>query len=168
MTSTELENTDQTVIEFFSKTTSHQMLETTSSGAISEKSSRIRDMLTRLAIETPGVDNGRVRMAAGIVYKKHLIATGVNSYKTHPIMIEENGYRPGQIFLHAEVDAIRNALRLITQDQLTKCELHVVRVKRPRAGSNQWIQGLAKPCPGCQRTIANFGIEKVFWTKDIA
>ena len=126
---------------------------------------RITEMLTRLAIENPGV-NGRFKMASGIVYRKHLFATGINSYKTHPWMCEERGYRPDQIYLHAEVDAIRNALRLITQDQLSKCDLYVVRVKRLNGKSNQWIKGLAKPCPGCMATIANFGIKNVLWTHD--
>src|SRR6056300_732461 len=126
---------------------------------------KIDHMLTRLAIENPGTQ-GRFKMAAAVVYRKHLIATGVNSYKTHPIMMPHNGYREGQIFLHAEVDAIRNALRLIDQDQLTKCELRVVRVKRPHKNRLCWIHGLTKPCPGCTRVIANFGIDKVRWTED--
>lgn len=126
---------------------------------------RILNMLTRLAIENPGVQ-GRFKIAAGIVYRKNLIATGVNSYKTHPMMMPENGYREGQWFLHAEPDAIKNALKLITQEQLAKCDLYVVRVKRLNGKSNQWIKGLAKPCPGCMATIANFGIKNVLWTHD--
>lgn len=122
-------------------------------------------MLTRLATETEGVANGRVRMSAGIIYKKHIISTGVNQYKTHPIMMGK-GYREGQIFLHAEVDAIRNALKLINLEQLKSCELRIVRIKRPYKGSKTWIHGLAKPCPGCQRVIAGFGISNVKWTTD--
>lgn len=127
---------------------------------------RILEMLTRLAIESDGVANGRVRMAAGIVYRKHLIASGVNQMKTHPMMMPENGYREGQIYLHAETDAIKNALKLITQEQLSRCSLYVVRVKRPHIGSKQWVHGLAKPCPGCTRTIASFGISDIHWTQD--
>jgi len=126
---------------------------------------RILQMLTRLAVENPGVQ-GRFKMAAGIVYRKHLISTGVNSYKTHPMMMPENGYREGQWYLHAEPDAIKNALKLITQEQLTKCDLYVVRVKRPNNKSTKWITGLAKPCPGCMRVIASFGIKNVLWTED--
>jgi tRNA(Arg) A34 adenosine deaminase TadA len=122
-------------------------------------------MLTRLAIENPGV-NGRFKMAAGIVYRKHLIATGINSYKTHPWMSEERGYRPDQIYLHAEVDAIRNALRLITQAQLAKCDLYVVRIKRPCSNSTFWVHGLAKPCPGCQKIIKTFDIQRIFFTEN--
>ena len=126
---------------------------------------RILDMLTRLAIDGEGVSNGRVRMSAGIVYRKHLIATGVNQMKTHPLMMGK-GYRKDQLYMHAEVDAIRNALRLITPAQLTQCELYVVRVKRPHIGSSDWIHGLAKPCPGCASTIAGFGISNIHLTED--
>lgn len=127
---------------------------------------RITEMLTRLAIDSGGSDyHKRVRMAAGVVYRKHLIATGVNRMKTHPLMMGE-GYRKDQLFMHAEVDAIRNALRMISPKQLSQCELHIVRVKRPHNGSKKWVHGLAKPCPGCARTIASFDIEKVYWTGD--
>lgn len=126
---------------------------------------KILNRLTKLAVETPGVQ-GRFKIAAGVVYKRQLIASGVNSYKTHPMMMPENGYREGQIFLHAEPDAIKNALRLITLDQLTKCSLYIVRVKHPHPTSLEWVHGLAKPCPGCARTIASFGISDVQYTLD--
>jgi len=126
--------------------------------------SRITQMLTRLAIESGGWGQ-RVPMAAGIVYKRHLIATGTNQPKTHPLMLTQ-GYRNDQRYRHAEVDAIRSALRLITAEQLKQCELHIVRVKRPYTWSKTWVHGLAKPCAGCANVIENYGIEKVFWTED--
>jgi tRNA(Arg) A34 adenosine deaminase TadA len=131
---------------------------------ITRPNTRTISMLERLAVDNPGVQ-GRFKIAAGVIYKRHLIATGVNSYKTHPLMMTK-GYRPGQVFMHAEVDAIRNSLRLITPSQLNSCELYIVRVKRPYLGATTWVHGLAKPCPGCTRVIANFGIERVFWTQD--
>jgi len=126
--------------------------------------SRITQMLTRLAIESGGWGQ-RVPMAAGIVYKRHLIATGVNQPKTHPLMLTQ-GYRNDQRFRHAEVDAIQSALRLVTADQLKRCELHIVRVKRPYTWSKTWVHGLAKPCSGCTNVIEKYGIKKVFWTED--
>ena len=126
--------------------------------------SRITQMLTRLAIESGGYGQ-RVPMAAGIVYKRHLIATGVNQPKTHPLMLTQ-GYRNDQRFRHAEVDAIQSALRLVTADQLKRCELHIVRVKRPYTWSKTWVHGLAKPCSGCTNVIEKYGIKKVFWTED--
>lgn len=125
---------------------------------------RIIDMLERLAIENPGVQ-GRFKLAAGIVYKgKHLIATGVNSYKSHPLMWEW-GRNEESIYLHAEIDAIKNALRLVTQDQLARCDIYVVRVKRDEKNKG-WVRALAKPCPGCRRAIASFGLRNAFWTEN--
>ena len=119
-------------------------------------------MLTRLAIETEGV-RGRIKLSAGVVYRKHLIATGVNSYKSHPMMLQW-GKNSDSIFLHAEVDAIKNALRVITQEQLAKCDLYVVRVKKDKRG--RYIYGLAKPCEGCSRAVATFNIRNVYYTSE--
>jgi deoxycytidylate deaminase len=127
-------------------------------------SEKIIQRLERLAIETPGVQ-GRFKLAAGVVYKKRLIATGVNSYKTHPIMLSR-GYREGQYFLHAEVDAIKNSLRLLSQQELTKCDLYIVRVKHPKPHSEEWIHGLAKPCDGCSKVISGFEMRNVYYTSD--
>ena len=123
-------------------------------------------VLTDLAIKNTGAGStGRTKfkLAAAVVYKNNIIATGVNSYKTHQLM-SNNWYKEGQYFLHAEVDAIKNALKLISVEQLTKCELYIVRVKRPGSNSKEWIHGLAKPCKGCEKLIASFGINKVFYT----
>lgn len=125
--------------------------------------SKVIEMLTRLAIENPGT-RSRYKMAAGIVYRRHLVSTGVNSYKTHPLMLSP-GYHREQIFMHAEVDAIRNALRLISQDQLAKSAIYIVRVKRT-ADLSGWQFGMAKPCQGCCRMIASFGISSVWWSKN--
>lgn len=125
---------------------------------------KIKKMLLRLAVENPGIQ-GRFKLAAGIVYRGHLIATGVNSYKTHPLMWEW-GRNEESIFLHAEIDAIKNALRLITQEQLAKCDIYVVRVRRPHSTSKDWVEGLAKPCCGCRRAIESFNLKRVFWTED--
>jgi tRNA(Arg) A34 adenosine deaminase TadA len=108
---------------------------------------RIVQMLTRLAIDNPGVQN-RCKLAAG------------------PMMMPEYGYREGQMYLHAEPDAIKNALRLVSQDQLARCDLYVIRVKRPYTGAKTWIQGIAKPCAGCMKTITLYGIKNVYWTTD--
>ena len=124
----------------------------------------IVDMLTRLAVENPGIRN-RFKLAAGIVYRNHLIATGINSYKTHPLMLQF-GKNADALFIHAEIDAIKNALRLITQDQLARCDMYVVRVKRPDTSTKKWVHGLAKPCEGCQRAIVSFGLKNIYYTTD--
>lgn len=120
-------------------------------------------MLTRLAVENPGV-RGKYKIAAGVVYKKHLVAAGVNSYKTHPLMWQF-GKNQDSLFLHAEVDAIKNSLKLITHEQLRRCDLYIVRVKR-EDGNPVWQPGLAKPCKGCQHAIETFDIRRVYYTTD--
>ena len=128
------------------------------------RTNRMFEYLRKLAIANEGVQ-GRFKLASAVVYKKYVIATGVNSYKTHPLMNGE-GYKDGQVFLHAEMDAIKNALKLIDVEQLAKCDLYVVRVKRPNYKSKSYIYGLAKPCKGCTKAIASFGIRNVYYSEN--
>ena len=51
------------------------------------KQKRVLSHLHRLAKKTEGIDGGRVRMAAAVVHKKRIVATGVNRMKSHPIML---------------------------------------------------------------------------------
>lgn len=126
---------------------------------------KILNTLTRVAIGNPGIRNNQFKFGAGIVYRNNLIATGVNSYKTHPLMAQW-GQNELSICLHAEIDAIKNALKLISVDDLARCDMYVVRVKRPEPNSKQWVHGLAKPCKGCMRAIVNFGLSSVYYTTD--
>lgn len=130
---------------------------------IEDPNHKIVSMLTRLAIENPGTRT-RYKMSAGIVYRRHLVSTGVNSYKTHPLM-QSPGYHSEQIYMHAEVDAIRNALRLISQEQLAKSSIYIVRVKKMRDLTG-YQYGMARPCKGCTRMIASFGIDSAWWSLD--
>jgi deoxycytidylate deaminase len=122
---------------------------------------RHKQTLTTLAIENPGV-SGKYKLAAGIIYKRRLVATGINSYKTHTMMMNK-GYREEQIHLHAETDAIKNALRYLSVEQLSQSSLYVVRVKKE---GRKWVHGLAKPCCGCMNWIAQYNIKEVEYTED--
>ena len=86
-------------------------------------------------------------------------------YKSHPFQAK---YAKNEmaIFLHAEVHAIKNALREVKVDELSKCDIYITRVKRKQAGDSQFIWGLSKPCPGCARAIAEFGIRRTIYTCD--
>lgn len=105
------------------------------------------------AIGNPGV-KGKYKMAAGVFYKNRLVAVGLNQYKTHPIMLQGN-YREGQVYLHAEADAIVKASKLV---DLSQCHMHVVRVTK---GGRL---ALAKPCLGCFHLLNIFGLKEVTWT----
>ena len=107
----------------------------------------------------------RHKLAAGIVYKRSLIAVGVNSFKTHPLMLRY-GKNDQSVYLHAEIDVIKNALKVIDVADLEQCDLYVYRVKKAAQYSPRWITGLARPCSGCQRAIEAFGVRNVFYTTD--
>jgi tRNA(Arg) A34 adenosine deaminase TadA len=105
------------------------------------------------------------RMAACLVYKNEIIAIGTNKYKTHPIAKRFQKHEEA-LFLHAEVDCIKNALRVVDVDFLTKCTMYVLRVKRPEDNHKKFVHGLAKPCSGCEMAVTTFGVKTVYFTTD--
>ena len=104
------------------------------------------------------------RLAAGIIHKNILVSVGTNSYKTDPFQARF-GSTIHAIHLHAEVSAIKSALRRLSIDDLQKATLVVVRVKK-KDHNKVYNATMAKPCIGCQRCIAEFGIRSVYYTTD--
>jgi len=98
------------------------------------------------------------RLAAALVHKNSIISIGINKKKTHPFM-RDYGKNDEAIYLHAEIDCIVNALRHVSADDISKYSLYVLRAKKNG-------NGMAKPCEGCQRAIAQFGIKDVYYTTD--
>lgn len=85
--------------------------------------------------------------------------SGLNKFKTHPLAAKFQR-NSKSFYLHSEIDAIVNAIRSgKTYSDFQDSTLYVARVKRD--GST----GLAKPCVGCQRAIAHFGITNVYFTE---
>lgn len=104
------------------------------------------------------------RLAAGVWHKNNLIGLGVNSYKTSPFQAKY-GRHEHCIHLHAEVAAIKNAVRQ-QQDLSRNCTLIVVRVKKENTRSKFFKLALAKPCDGCYRCIIEFGIDNVYYSTE--
>lgn len=96
------------------------------------------------------------RHAAAIYIGNKLISVGVNQLKSHPLQAQF-GINSDAIFLHAEIDAIKNALKRVSLTELQKATLYVVRTKNG-------TMKMSKPCGGCQRAIIHFGIKNVFWS----
>lgn len=96
------------------------------------------------------------RHAAAIYIGNKLVSIGVNQLKSHPLQAQF-GINSDAIFLHAEIDAIKNALKRVSLLDLQKATLYVVRTKNG-------IAKLSKPCGGCQRAIIHFGIKNVYWS----
>lgn len=121
------------------------------------------NILEKVAIASDPV--GRMRLAACLVYKNELISIGTNKYKTHPIA-KQFSKNDHAIYLHAEIDAIKNALRVVDVDFLTKCTMYVMRVKHPDHDHKGFVRGMAKPCCGCEMGLESFGIKRVYFTTD--
>lgn len=128
-----------------------------------KKHNKIWNVLEKVAIATEPVS--RQRLAACLVYKNEIIAIGFNKRKSHPIAKRFQKHEEA-IYLHAEVDCIKNALRTYSEEIISKSTMYVLRVKRPDDNHNAFIRGLAKPCPGCQHAIDQFNVKRVFYTCD--
>jgi deoxycytidylate deaminase len=117
-------------------------------------------LLLRKIAET---GQNRAKLAASIVIKNEIISIGTNRLKSHPLQAKfgKNRYC---IYIHAEIDAIVKALKLIKPEELKKATLYVARTKQSRTGEQ--VSGLAKPCAGCMQAIASFGINKVIWSQE--
>jgi tRNA(Arg) A34 adenosine deaminase TadA len=103
---------------------------------------------------------GNQTLAACVVKRNKIISFGHNKNKTHPLQNKFNKH-PQAIYLHAEIDAIKNALKRVSVEDLVGSTLYIVRTKKD--GS----EGLAKPCSGCMQAIESFGISKVIYTSNI-
>ena len=131
------------------------------------KDESILKMLDKVAETVEPVAGGR--LAACVVYKNDIVSMGINQKKSHPFQ-KRFGKHELAVFLHAETDAIKNALRHISVDDLAKSKLYVSRVRFESAELNpikeRLRRGLARPCVGCMRAIANFNIRHVCFSTD--
>jgi deoxycytidylate deaminase len=105
------------------------------------------------------------RITAGLIYKNELLFVGKNKLKSHPFQ-KRFGKNELAIYLHAEIDCIVNAVRNnMSLSDISKSTMIVVRTKQEKKG--MWWPATAKPCSGCQRAIAHFGISNVLYTTEL-
>jgi tRNA(Arg) A34 adenosine deaminase TadA len=105
------------------------------------------------------------KMAAAVVRNNKIIAVGFNRMKSDPLQARFSKNSEA-IFLHAEIHAIKNALRVLDVEDLRKCSIYICRVKKVKARSKEITWGLAKPCCGCMRAIREFGIQNIVYSLD--
>ena len=131
------------------------------------KDEAILKILDKVAESIDPVSNAR--LAAAVVYRNDIIAIGTNRKKTHPFQ-RRFAKHDMAIYLHAEIDAIKNALRHISLTELAKSKLYISRMRyadsEPKPTPDKLMHGLAKPCEGCMRAIATFDIKHVCFTSD--
>jgi tRNA(Arg) A34 adenosine deaminase TadA len=127
------------------------------------KHKNIIEMLKIMAADN--VNEIGARLAACITYKGKVVSFGLNQLKSHPFQLLY-GKNKESLFLHAEVDAIYRATKRLTAQELLKSTLYVARVKRASSISQGFVNGLARPCIGCARCIATFGLKRVVYTTE--
>ena len=68
-------------------------------------------VLEKMAEAVPAASHRglRARLAACVVYKRDIVSFGINQLKSHPFQAKFSK-NEDSIFLHAETDAIKNAL----------------------------------------------------------
>jgi tRNA(Arg) A34 adenosine deaminase TadA len=104
-------------------------------------------------------------VVASIYISNRLVSYGFNSRKTHPLQYKYSKNSQA-ICIHAEIDAIRNALRVVDHSVLSSATMYIARAKSPAPRKPKSLMGMAKPCSGCARAIAAFGIRNVYFTED--
>lgn len=104
------------------------------------------------------------RLASAVLFKNQIVSVGVNSQKTDPFQTKYMK-NPFSIYIHAEVSAVKNALKRIDLDDFKKSSLIVVRIKR-NENNTAFIPAMAKPCMGCMSCISEFGVKHIHFTNE--
>ena len=103
------------------------------------------------ALASEGVGKRKnFRHGAVIVKKNQVLASGHNSYKTHPLMAKYTAFP----HLHAEQKAIIN----LGLDNCHGLDLYVVRINSKKDFM------MSKPCSICRMLIDKVGIRNVYYT----
>lgn len=104
------------------------------------------------------------RVAAAITYKNiTIIAT--NSYRSDPFAAKF-ATNCDAIYLHAETQVLKHAIKILTPKELRRSTLCVLRLKHPSGTNHKLCSGIARPCEGCQRAINEYKIGRVLFTTD--
>jgi len=106
-----------------------------------------------------------------VVFRGKIVGRGYNKYCV------ENINKINRWSIHAEVDAINNALRVISTEDLRKSTLIVVRILKGKVENNIRPQvtttsknlicqdiGLSAPCKRCSAFITRCGIKACFYS----
>jgi tRNA(Arg) A34 adenosine deaminase TadA len=117
------------------------------------------DKYLELALEEARVNpvDDLQKMSAIIYRGNQIISIGLNGRKTDPLQ-KKYARNHKSIAIHAEISAIKNALKKYPVSSLDGCSMAVARVFRDGSPA------LAKPCKGCARAIAAFGLSRIVWT----
>lgn len=120
------------------------------------------DQTYKVAIDNPKTFNASI--AATLVYRnRKIICTCTNTTKSNPFQKKFSRHQDA-IFLHAENSCIVSALRKgIGINQFQDCSLYVAKASESQ-DKKTFYPSLSKPCIGCQRSIFQFGIGRIYFS----
>lgn len=102
---------------------------------------------------------------AVVIFRGKVVGNGTNKY-CNPSVNKINTWS-----VHAEVDAINNALRKISYKDLTKSTLIVVRRLRENANYSEEYKssicsdiGFSAPCKHCENYIIKHGLKRCYYS----
>jgi len=128
-----------------------------------EKHLKYINLLSKIALTIEPVR--KVRMAACLVHRNEILSFGICQMKSHPFQAQYSK-NSDSIFLHAETDCIKNALKTSSLHNISKSTLYICRMKYSSSDKSKMIFGLSKPCLGCQSAISTFDIRSIVYTMD--
>lgn len=120
------------------------------------------EQLFMMAMDLEPVGAARI-MACVVSKNNNIIAFGHNDSKTSPHQ-KLHSQCEHKIFKHAEIDAIRNAVKRVRFRGVVDTTLYVCRAKINENG--EWCYGLSKPCGGCYSYIKQHNLKRVFYSKN--
>ena len=95
---------------------------------------------------------------AVVIYRGKIVGRGYNKYCV------ESFHKINRWSIHAEVDAINNALRKISQEDIRKSTLIVVRKHISDNIKNSKNISLSAPCKNCRNYILKSGIRTCYYS----
>ena len=116
-------------------------------------------------------DFDTAKVGCVIVYKKHIIGRGFNSFKTDPYQKRYNQYREWTTYpehskncghaIHAEIAALKSVTYPVSiQVNWSKVKVFIYRVAVGLIGHS----GLSLPCPACAHALSDTGIRQAYYT----
>ena len=120
----------------------------------------------------------KFKVGAVLTRGNRIISAAPCSSKTSTLQYYSNSFRDFKDSnfvipkLHAEVNCLQ---RLSRREDYSDCDIYVVRVKRKKNNSNEYIFGNSRPCMGCSHLINEFRLryviyydEEIGWIKEPA
>ena len=111
-----------------------------------------------IAISEAAKSTYRFRLGAVIIQNGRVLGKGFSQYRNSPINVSDAHVKMCSV--HAEADALRDAIGYFQQWPLKKATIYVARLNKAN------LLVLAKPCDRCTSLLLANGVKCMIWTID--